>query len=501
MSESGFWGGTTILDVVDNFTTSKRQDISTLPGAALLEFGQEAQRFSSLYEPAAIQSNSYPVYLGGWPSANFWASLHSPLILSTLLYSGQILAKDPILDWFSLDRYRIAGAMGGRQGYLSESGDPNIVGTRAFLRVVLPALQQLRPLIASGALVLVPGESFAATHELEVDELASTIGSSAAFAPERIAEQFGPAQMAWDDRLRGMFVCAPGDADAAIRRAVDHSLRYFAREYLLAASHGVEYAAPWTYEQYMCEEGLESSLLRSESQRILKALWYTDLPIFSGLNPKLLVSVREDDAFMEFRSQLAGAYRGLPENATDDEYARYLAEVEHTWLRPHIQKAEREADGGALARIGVELTQFTAYMSAAIAIDATRGQIGWQSGVTGGLGYLVGKVVSPKRTRDATTIWTNLSRHRMSVDTQMDRVQLVDRDNARPWNIPAEPSMSVVVTPGAVIIDGSPPPQAEPAGYSEGTYAPCTCGSGLKWRFCCRGVPGSQPPTPPSEDS
>jgi hypothetical protein len=76
------------------------------------------------------------------------------LVLSTLLYSGQVYAKDPLSDWFADERYHIERPLAGRPGYFHEDGSPNIAQTRAFLNVVVPALHRLRPLIESGALVL-----------------------------------------------------------------------------------------------------------------------------------------------------------------------------------------------------------------------------------------------------------------------------------------------------------------------------------------------------------
>ena len=59
---------TTILDVIDNFFTAKRvEDIGTVRGNVLHEFGEEVCRFVQAYEPPALDEGLHPTYLGGWP--------------------------------------------------------------------------------------------------------------------------------------------------------------------------------------------------------------------------------------------------------------------------------------------------------------------------------------------------------------------------------------------------------------------------------------------------
>jgi hypothetical protein len=151
----------TILDVINNFfTIHQDQDIANLPGKDLWRFGEEVQRFSASYDPPALDDKTFPIYLGGWPSANFFAADQGPLVLSTLLYSGQVLVKDPVADWFANEQYRVEHTLSDRQGYLDSDGTPDIGRSRRFLANVIPALRALAPLIESGAIVLVQGEPF-----------------------------------------------------------------------------------------------------------------------------------------------------------------------------------------------------------------------------------------------------------------------------------------------------------------------------------------------------
>src|SRR4051794_19706593 len=136
----------TIFDVLDNFSVSKGGlDFQTLPGTAIHEFGEVVRAFSAS-ERAGIEPESDAVYLGGWPSANFWA-VGGDFLLTSLLYSPQLLVRDPISDWFSVEKTMVRHKMAARPGYWATDGTPNVAATRGFLSGVVPLLERWRPLI------------------------------------------------------------------------------------------------------------------------------------------------------------------------------------------------------------------------------------------------------------------------------------------------------------------------------------------------------------------
>ncbi len=279
---------TTILDVLDNFQTAHGAEaIRRTSGRDIWPLGEEVRRFSESYTPPLLDISKYPIYLGGWPSASFFMADQGELVLSSLLYSGQVLVKDPVSDWFSPQRYQVEHVVSSRQGYLDDDGKPNILGTRRFLSWVVPELFALRPLINNGAIVLVQGESFFLERTAEISELRQKLLDVLAVDPSVIASRFQPSELAVDDRRRGLFTFAGGEREAQLRSAIDGSLRYFAREWLLAQAYGAEYAAPWGYEQYVCESGLGQLLSSTPHQRTVDALLNTRLPIFQGLTPDL----------------------------------------------------------------------------------------------------------------------------------------------------------------------------------------------------------------------
>lgn len=405
----------TSLDVIDNFVASRRsnRDLVGFSGQDIWELSQQVQAFAAAYVPPATEIASHAVYIGGWTSANFWTAIHSPLILSTLLHSGQVLVKDPLIDWFSLDRYRSDQVLPSRHGYLTDRGQPAIGRTRAFLGAAWPSLQQLRPLIEVGALVLVPSESFIAANSQLTADLVAALETEPGLGPRTVTDKFRPAELARSDIARGMFTFAGGDADVQLQRAVRRSLEYFAREYLLAQHYGANYSAPWNYEQYICEQGLEKSLRTSESQRVVHALWSSKLPIFQGLTPALLAQVRQDDAFVGFRAALYDAYRGLPAGVAEDEYARYVAEAEGALLQPHISAAERSARSGLLSRVGVQLAGLVAQLGGAYVVDLAKGEVGGPTLLQGA----VAQIISPRLGQPRQPVMPHSTSHRWSIRT------------------------------------------------------------------------------------
>ncbi|MEV1288739.1 hypothetical protein [Micromonospora sp. NPDC049679] len=65
----------TILDVLDNYLTERRASaVDGISGRDLWRLGEEVQRFAATYEPPMLEARKFSMYLGGWPSANFFVA-------------------------------------------------------------------------------------------------------------------------------------------------------------------------------------------------------------------------------------------------------------------------------------------------------------------------------------------------------------------------------------------------------------------------------------------
>lgn len=258
--------------------------------------------------------------------------------------------------------------------------------------------------------MLVPSEKFFAENTDSIAELRSVLMSHIGEDPEEVVSSFQPGDLAVDDRRRGLFVFAGGNRNSQLQSAIDGSLRYFAREWLLAQACGAEYSAPWKYEQYVCEQGLGRMLEASDHQRVVNALLHTELPVFQGLTPKVVASVRDDDTFTDFRGKLFEVYRELPGFGPGPEFARHLAQTEEALLRPTLQHAEREAKRGFLARIGVTLAEASISVGARVLYDAQTGQLGWTTAGREVVGVLADRVRF-SGAKSPMTAWTKLYKH------------------------------------------------------------------------------------------
>lgn len=486
----------TVLDVLDNFlAVSPTREFARMSGHQLRDLGREVRRFAATYEPAPAVSNRVPVYLGGWPSANFFFADQGQLVLSALLYTGQVYVKDPLIDWFSDEQYRNEHRGSARPGYRNAEGGLNIAGTRMFLHAVVPGILAMRPLIESGAVVLVPSERFFAQHADEVTDLRTLLLDKLGQDPQQTLRPFHPGDLPVDDSRRGLFTFAGGDKAAQLRTAIDYSLLYFSREWLLAQSVGVEYTATWPYEQHVCEAGLDSLLLDSPHQRVVNALLHSSLPLFRGLTPAVVADVRNEDPFLDFRANLFEVYQQIPTLGPGQQFSRDLGQLEETLLRPALAQAKREAERGLLSRFGGALAEMAMSVGARVLYDAHTGQLGWATAGREVVGVLADRVARRGGTKSSTA-WTKLYRHHRSVVDELTMTRPMDGNapDRAPWHIDDEPSMSVTVSPGTVLMVQQPvPPVDLPHGaYREGEYRQCECGSGLKWKFCCKDLDRSR---------
>jgi len=487
----------TILDVVDNFFGSKRLDplgALPLPGKLIAEFGQAVRAFAATFKPPKLE-REFPIYMGGWPSANVWCAARSRLAVSAVLYCGQVVAKDPLSDWFSDEQYQVPHLMRSRPGYRDpRSGELNIAASRQFLRAVLPGLVELRPLIEKEVLVLVPSESIALRRRDESNSLTTSLMGKFRAQTERIAERFTPSDLAVEDNCRGTFVFTGGQKEQQVAAAIEEAVTYFAREYLLATDSGSSYCAPFLFEQFVLEEGLGELLFEGPRHRVLQAVITSKLPLLQQVDPSLLATIHDDELFGQFRAELHAIYENLPPSA--EGIQRYLAEQEQDLLAPKLREVSRSVDRGALKRFGLEHAGLIAGLGAGIAVGTVSGDFE-VAVMSVGLGrllpYLLDRLKESRvTTESALPIWTKLYRHQLGVVDELPTFAAQgDLSLGEPfWGIPAEASMAVQVSAGLLVAEHIPHPSqgAPPAGgYSEGVYRPCPCGSGLRYKFCCQG--------------
>ncbi|MER7459972.1 hypothetical protein [Micromonospora sp. NPDC126480] len=479
-----------IIDVVENYAgRDGRVDFSRVPGTELMAFGEEVRRYCDAAVAAPAREATY---LGGWPSANPFYVESSDLILTSLLYARHVVVRDPISDWFSADQYYLERPMAGRPGYLSEDGRANVAETRAFLGNAVPGLLALKPLVERGIVSIVPAAALHRCEDAQVRDLIAAIMEQIT-DPYAVTSRFSPADVATADNLRGTFVFAGGDRETQLRAAIEHGVRYFAREFMFASQTGATYCAPFPFEEFLCDR-VGAGLAPAEA-RVAQLLIASDVPIFHGLNAKVVAAVHDDDNFGEFRRQLYETYGELPA-APPQERTTYLRDREDATLRPLVDAARRDADRGALSRIGVRYGGDAFALGAGIVAETMFPTGGAAAVATTTIIEMVKRKLEAGQNQTSATVWTTLARHGRRAARELPArdqpaIPGPDQPGDRNWGIPAEAGMNVVVSSGSMLVDfvpGGPSVDGNASTYQEGPYRPCACASGRKYKFCCAGV-------------
>jgi hypothetical protein len=488
----------TIFDVIDNFFYKESdKNILTMPGKVLYSFGEEIRKYAQGFCLPQVDQSQYPIYIGGWPSANFWDSQNGSLVMSCLLYSGQILAKDPISDWFSFEQYQIQKVMAARRGFFfMNKNEVNIAETRQFLAIVIPALEKLRPLIENNILILVPSNAEILEGQVTIKNITQEIIQRISKNVSNFTKTFRPSELAVEDNVRGVFPFAGGNREDQIIRAIDRSVNYFASEYFLATKNGFNYVAPFRYESYLCEEGLGNILNELPNERILQAVFNSNLSIYSGLTPKLISEIRDDDNFASFRSELFKIYNNIPAKTSQEKLNQYISEAENAVLGPILFEIEKDAKSGILARLGISPLGSVFRISGGVLLGllTKTPNIEIKVAVTE-LINLVSKLIDKKDNQKFNVVWKKLYMHNRNHLQELPRAKDTPKTNGGEekelWGIPEKPSKSILVTEGTLLWEMIPDfitkdlPKEYPI---EDIYALCPCGSRRKFKFCCQGL-------------
>jgi len=458
------------LDILAEHLDIKEIETGSFPLSEnqITGIAEDIQAYSSTFVLPEVDESQHPTYLGGWPSANFWRAEQSPLVMTTLLYSGQVLVKDPLADWF-VDRshyepsYRISKTMKNRASYRNLKGDLNVDETKKFLISNIPKLVYFRQLIDRGIIIPVPFETLENRYQRQITDLSRDLHSIIASDPRTFAQRFAPENLPVTDITRGMFVFAGGDRhskERQIKNAIYDSLLYFASEYILTANLGFEYSACFEYEQHICQVGLERMPLLAPGQRVLNAMFNSELPLYRGLTPDIVLDLRDDKNFADFRTQLYSTYRDLPIDARPKELKKYIAEAEAHYLNPTIGQAIKEVEGGRFSRLGgVKLADKAAKIGISVLIPAVfTGGISLVGPITDGVKSLYERIFARKK-QGPIILWKKLYRHERNYATEFDiqrRPGESDEESTRRklyWGIPDKPSTSVHISSAVFLKD------------------------------------------------
>ncbi|MBW3085828.1 hypothetical protein KEM60_02039 [Austwickia sp. TVS 96-490-7B] len=487
--------------VVENSLGWSRS-IWDIPGKEIWEFGDRVREWAAAFDYADV-IRSQATYYGGWPSANLaTVGWEGGVVSSALLFEDHILGKDSISDWFSDEQYQREKLLVARMGWRRDDNRPALSETRAFLAVQLPRLRRLLPLLDAGVIKLAPSEKLLWQSRDDVKRVAKLVSGAALTNAQEITKKFGAQELPIDDDVRGLFQFAGGGNDWDMARLyLNRAATHFAREYVLASSLNGVYSSVFDFEEYLLRYGLGASV--ASQIPVVEALLSSRMPMFSNVNPKLLARIHGSDDFEEFRADLAKIYVGIPTRASKAEVQAYIDDREKTLLRPIVKRAVQDVDRGFLGKLGVGLKPTMWGLIGGITGALVSGSVTTLGALAGAAVPLLGTAIDSaikERPQGSRRVWMRLVQHSRSVEqeilyTSQPPSDPPDDTTGRPWGLPLASPLSLQVTPGLLLMwREQPSTGANAGGYSGGAYAPCPCGSTLKYKFCCSRVPGATAP-------
>lgn len=471
------------------------RDIWSIPGRELESFGERVREWAQAVSPVANVSPN-AAYYGGWPSANLPTIGWDGVVSTALLLEDQVIGKDPISDWFCWERYNRPNLLASRSGWQPEGpgSSPDVAATRRFLAMQLPAIRALTPLLDAGLVVLVPSEIIQDENRRRIANLSHAVSEVMLNDAPYLARQFQPNELAVDDDVRGFFALAGGQVERQTRKHLQRAIDYFAAEYILSQATQSIYTSVFDWESFVLRQGVSKAL--SPLTPTTQVMLSSEIPAFTGLTPQILRSIHDDDAFGEFRAELENIYGNCP-LGTESEVEAYSKDREKTLLEPILHRVNKELDRGPLSRLGIGASRVSFSLAAGLVATGIGTATTGPGGAALGLIPVVGGLFDAARRgpQGTTKIWSSLVKHGRTVRDEVPRAiahagDLKTQPSTNPWGIASEPGNSLRITQGTILHWHVTRPEDSVSGgdYQKGIYAPCSCGSALKYRFCCAGV-------------
>lgn len=473
-------------------------DIWSIPGRHLEDFGDRVREWAHATTPTNYVS-SEAAYYGGWPSANLPTIGWNGVISTALLLENQVIGKDPISDWFCDERYNRPHPLAARLGWRpadskSHTAIPDIPSTRRFLAVQLPAIRALLPLLDAGIVILAPSEIIQEENRRTIRDLAQGISDRLLEDAPSLAQRFQPQNLAWDDDVRGFFSLAGGAVEEQTTKYLKWAVEYFAAEYVLSQTTRATYTSVFDWESYLLKNGVSKAL--SPLTPTTQVMLSSRIPALTGLNPDIIQTIHDDEAFGDFRVELENIYGHCPLGSRSEVDA-YMRDKEKTLLEPKLAQLSKDLERGWLSRLGVGAGRVRFSLIAGLISSGLGVAAAGPAGVLAGLLPVGGNLfdAAASDSQGTTKIWSSLVQHGQTHRDEIPRSEdtpgsTKPSESINPWGIEPKPDHRVQVTPGTILRWDAVRPEGpvEGGNYHKGVYSACTCGSTLKYKFCCAGI-------------
>lgn len=327
--------GPTVVDLLENALGSEHarpERIDGLTSAQIEELEDLTNTFYREYEPVEPPEGEMRAYFGGWVSGNVGPDALDYLRRG-LLYAHSVVIHDLVGAWFYRDRAKLKPLpeirfRGGVRAQTSEPGllrsdgyhafPEDLDRTRNHLKLVLPVLAELSPLIREGIVIPVPhlrvmvecqeGIMSAVRHDVRDTGFADLVRNPIDEALPRA------------DSIRGGQVSVGSPARTIdAQRSLVQDPSYFLNKTLAIAAHSSSlYVPPAATDLALFEHRISELKVRQRLELdVIPALVAAELPFFEGVPSRTLLDIRKNESSLDdWRRELRNAIRSIEVSRT-----------------------------------------------------------------------------------------------------------------------------------------------------------------------------------------
>jgi hypothetical protein len=397
-----------IFDVIDNFWGKKpKSEIRKADARILSDFGVEVNRFYSAFTPPVVPVGEFRTYYGGSIAVTTGTGTSQTELLNNLLYSDGTIIPDPIARWYFDDYehlpktppavYHSGNAVADQSewmGWIFTSYRAyrwNVEMSRQALEYLVRRINPLRPLVASGAVVLISQAHMLVECGKTVLQEALIDANSAlvrAVCKAKAAEDIP----LWDNVRGGIMTPGvsgiPPDPDVAQWAAAKEAAFHIRKNLAIASYAGGHYIATNDIDYDLLKEltirsGSDSGYQNWEL-RVAHGVAELELPSLQRLTVQDLVVIRNySDEFSEFRTWLSSKLFSL-----DTSAQQVQAKIVSQEIEAEVSKLRRKLSDSAVIKkcLKDNALKLSVQTAVGIAVGASLGR----TAAVGAVGALAG---------------------------------------------------------------------------------------------------------------
>lgn len=442
---------TTIFDVLDNYFESDRY-----PSPDKLNFGQIRElrnhilKFYEAFKFIPRKDYETRIFLGSFLSSPPITIQHEPYLSSALLCADSVVLFDPLHYWFCDGQYERERLMSAPEGWRdSRTRQPNYERTKQFMKVALEWYSEVRILVESEIVILIPAENIIQNKIQQIQQLGESI-------PKRLnplwelSNTFQPEEITVDDNQKGAFILAGGEKEYQIEKHLKRGALHFSRDIAISNDTGSLYTAPFRWEQFLGQKTLNGFLKPNELALMLAAISSGDLPLLANLTPKIITEIHKDSGFASFRAGLVETFKNIDSEIGTAKFTEQVSKIEHDILFPKVEAIHHEVKSRKFRKAtqaieeGIFTFTQTFLGNLPTGLDLEKNIIA--SSITGGSSILRQIFTKASKSPDKR-IWMELIPKNPTAKLYSPHLSLL-KSEVVGWDIDDQPSMKIKISAG-----------------------------------------------------